>query len=531
VNPNGVAPPPGCRLLVVGGNDRGKELRLTGADITIGRGIDQSFVMADIAVSRRHVRVRWDGKSFLLKDLGSGNGSFVNGQKVNRVELHDGDQIEIGNTLLRFENPAKRRMAATSTVSPPAGTGPRAGHPPADGRASRHESRPGRQSLREIVGDTLDPQAGSQPLLPVVGLPQRDTLPPGSQNRANGGLHPDEPPVLRPVGGPSFLSHALARLRLADAARRSALGQVVTLGAMLAVLGLLGWGVSRLVRSTTTPATTSPRGPSVEALFADGVRLLHDRRWADAKLKFEEVLLRIPDSEQARKYGDRIDAEVRAEESLARAKRAMGDGDMASARRAVASIGPDSSYRAEADQLARRLVPTDDATEGGTVGDGAVPAGRPTVGSAKEGARLALAAYRERRFDQAAAFYMAAAEQLPSRRRGAMLLKAKQVRRMETLWGEGERLLKTAPVAAAGALEQALELDRALGGAHTNPVGELLGRAQVLAADVLVAKARAAARTNAREARRLVNRALQLAPKGSNTHRKAAALASSLRSR
>jgi len=115
---------PGAGILhIIGGNDRGKQFELNKPEIRIGRGTDQDVVLADIAVSRRHVTILTEGQRFRLKDLGSGNGSLVNGQRVDTVILNDGDQIEIGNTLMRFDHAASRPIAAAPPSVPP-------GYPP-----------------------------------------------------------------------------------------------------------------------------------------------------------------------------------------------------------------------------------------------------------------------------------------------------------------------------------------------------------------------------------------------------------------
>jgi tetratricopeptide (TPR) repeat protein len=120
-------------LHVVGGNDRGKRFDLTLAETHIGRGADQDLVLADIAVSRRHVTVQIEGPRYRLRDLGSGNGTLVNGQRVDTVLLNDGDHIEVGNTVLRFDHPPSRAEAypaAPSAYAPPPAAPPPGGYAP-----------------------------------------------------------------------------------------------------------------------------------------------------------------------------------------------------------------------------------------------------------------------------------------------------------------------------------------------------------------------------------------------------------------
>ncbi len=76
---------------------------LTGLIKEIGRGeeCDISFP-DDSGVSRIHVRLDRDGDDWMLLDLGSTNGTFVNGERVSEVRLKPGDVIEIGDNRLRF---------------------------------------------------------------------------------------------------------------------------------------------------------------------------------------------------------------------------------------------------------------------------------------------------------------------------------------------------------------------------------------------------------------------------------------------
>ena len=64
----------------------------------IGRGQDAHFRLPDTGVSRRHIEVRWDGQTAMLSDLGSTNGTLVNGSPVQDWQLADGDVIRAGHS-------------------------------------------------------------------------------------------------------------------------------------------------------------------------------------------------------------------------------------------------------------------------------------------------------------------------------------------------------------------------------------------------------------------------------------------------
>lgn len=71
--------------------------------VTIGRLPECDVVLADTKVSRRHAEVRRDGVAVTVVDLGSTNGTQVNGAGVREKALTDGDSITLGNTVLRYE--------------------------------------------------------------------------------------------------------------------------------------------------------------------------------------------------------------------------------------------------------------------------------------------------------------------------------------------------------------------------------------------------------------------------------------------
>ena len=71
--------------------------------LTIGRLAECDVVLTDSSVSRRHAEVRREGSDFVLVDLGSTNGTKVNGAGVKERRLADGDEIAVGSAKLRFE--------------------------------------------------------------------------------------------------------------------------------------------------------------------------------------------------------------------------------------------------------------------------------------------------------------------------------------------------------------------------------------------------------------------------------------------
>ena len=80
----------------------GRSYQLTDGTHVIGRGQDSAFRLPDTGVSRRHFEIGWDGHQATLTDLGSTNGTTVNGNPVQSCPLNDGDVIRVGHSSLVF---------------------------------------------------------------------------------------------------------------------------------------------------------------------------------------------------------------------------------------------------------------------------------------------------------------------------------------------------------------------------------------------------------------------------------------------
>jgi len=76
-----------------------------GKSFRIGRSAESDVIVKDPKVSRNHAVVEWDGSGFTIRDLGSSNGTYVNGQRLQemRYKLQDGDQIQIYKLTLFFD--------------------------------------------------------------------------------------------------------------------------------------------------------------------------------------------------------------------------------------------------------------------------------------------------------------------------------------------------------------------------------------------------------------------------------------------
>lgn len=89
-------------LRFISGKYQGGEFALVvNKEIIVGRSSDLEMVLVEDMVSRRHARIFWDGEQIQIEDLGSTNGTFVNGEKIKRSLLKEGDRVLIGTSILK----------------------------------------------------------------------------------------------------------------------------------------------------------------------------------------------------------------------------------------------------------------------------------------------------------------------------------------------------------------------------------------------------------------------------------------------
>jgi signal transduction histidine kinase/pSer/pThr/pTyr-binding forkhead associated (FHA) protein len=89
-------------LFVFRGNDQGLRFELAADTLGVGRDTANGVQIHDTEVSRRHAELRRNGLSYLLVDLGSSNGTYVNGRKITTHALTSGDQVQVGSTQLLY---------------------------------------------------------------------------------------------------------------------------------------------------------------------------------------------------------------------------------------------------------------------------------------------------------------------------------------------------------------------------------------------------------------------------------------------
>jgi hypothetical protein len=121
-------------------------------EIVIGRSSDLDMVLVEDMVSRKHAKISTAGKEITISDMGSTNGTFVNGEKVKKQRLKEGDRILIGTSIIKL-------VAVQSDAQPSE----------AEARA-RLESNAQRRSAQS--GQTQRPMSGSIEEIPLPDLLQ-----------------------------------------------------------------------------------------------------------------------------------------------------------------------------------------------------------------------------------------------------------------------------------------------------------------------------------------------------------------------
>ncbi|MFZ0548169.1 MAG: FHA domain-containing protein, partial [Candidatus Promineifilaceae bacterium] len=102
------------KLFVVEGPLTGNEFEITQSTTSLGRNVGVDIVLNATSVSRRHAQITKANDQYYIEDLGSSNGTFLNGERISgRQMLKDGDRISLGQSIiLRFDAPAAEDATA-----------------------------------------------------------------------------------------------------------------------------------------------------------------------------------------------------------------------------------------------------------------------------------------------------------------------------------------------------------------------------------------------------------------------------------
>jgi hypothetical protein len=106
-------------LRFISGKYQGGEFPLKmDREIVIGRSSDLDMVLVEDMVSRKHAKISTHNSQVIIQDLGSTNGTFVNGEKIKRVRLREGDRILIGTSIIKLVTTDAATAAAQGSPKP-----------------------------------------------------------------------------------------------------------------------------------------------------------------------------------------------------------------------------------------------------------------------------------------------------------------------------------------------------------------------------------------------------------------------------
>ena len=91
-------------LFVIQGADQGKRFEFKSSPVALGRDNSNAIRLHDTEVSRRHAELRQEEEAYRIVDLGSANGTYVNGQLTDQGLLHSGDRLQLGQTVMLYND-------------------------------------------------------------------------------------------------------------------------------------------------------------------------------------------------------------------------------------------------------------------------------------------------------------------------------------------------------------------------------------------------------------------------------------------
>lgn len=110
-------------LIQIRNNVEGVKILLIGDSYSIGRGDQNDIVLNDDLASREHALIeqvtvpgKGGGMRYIIRDLGSTNGTFINHKQIGEQALNDGDVIRVGQTFLRFALHEKGAPGETKVI-------------------------------------------------------------------------------------------------------------------------------------------------------------------------------------------------------------------------------------------------------------------------------------------------------------------------------------------------------------------------------------------------------------------------------
>jgi len=106
------------QLTIAEGKEAGKEFVFDQASVVIGRTSDCDVILYDPGVSRKHARIFSEGDAYFVEDMGSSNGTKVNGNVIRKHQLADGDSVSLGPVVFAFSSMVVEDLAPAPAAEP-----------------------------------------------------------------------------------------------------------------------------------------------------------------------------------------------------------------------------------------------------------------------------------------------------------------------------------------------------------------------------------------------------------------------------
>ena len=112
-------PPTSALLIMQRGPSAGARFLLDAERTVAGRSVDTDIFLDDVTVSRRHAEFVREGDEFVVRDVGSLNGTYVNRNRIDSAVLRAGDEVQIGKYRLTFHPSPRREAGGASAPAQP----------------------------------------------------------------------------------------------------------------------------------------------------------------------------------------------------------------------------------------------------------------------------------------------------------------------------------------------------------------------------------------------------------------------------
>lgn len=333
----------GPKLVCTAGPKAGEEFLLTDEEYVIGRATDNPISIPDSSVSRRHVQVRKLGAGWVVSDLGSGNGTLLNGEPLaDEAVLKDGDVITMGDSELRFSPGSGFNPEATMMM-------------PAGGVAKADAT----MMIQMPVARPARPAASEAPARPARGgaapaRPERGGAAPARPERS-AAARPER--AARPVRGGGG-----GRTEPMSSSTKKRLVLVVVGVVVIAGTGLAYLKKAQAEEAAALAYAEMENEEQIEALrarFQEAKNLVRDGKWKEAKDKLQALNDEAPNKD-VQTYLERAVKEIPNEENLALAQASLDKKELRAARTALNQVGEDTQMF---EQRRRLLTALQDAAE------------------------------------------------------------------------------------------------------------------------------------------------------------------------